>query len=144
MLSLSWLCKQLICECTQRALAGGPPILAGWNPGCLRMIQSRDRVPPALQHCRLLLTCSTHTQQPPCTLPGCSGEGNGVHLSKGNVLFLQGVRAGGELGSSACGSWLWLLQDAVTPLLVLPGLLSFLGTFLHLQIQLCLGRTTSW
>lgn len=36
---------------------------------------------------------------------------------------------------------LQLLQDAVTPLVVFPRLLSFLGTFLHLQLSV--GRTAS-
>lgn len=37
----------------------------------------------------------------------------------------------------------WLLQDAGTPLVLFPSLPSFLGTFVHLQVQPHMGRTTS-
>lgn len=90
-------------------LAGGPPILAGGNPGCLWMIQSRDRrvlsLSAALQRCH---GAPAHLQHSHTASPAPSTsalrEGNGICLSEGDVLLLDGVGAGGAHLHAAPGS----------------------------------------
>lgn len=123
------LCKQLLFERAQRCWQAGISVPA--------MIQS-PVCSPALQHCSTAWG-PQHTCSPP-TLPLHPPWGG---TWQGSVLLLQGVRAAGELGSSAFSSWLRLLQAVVVPLVLFPRLLSFLGTFLHLQVQPYTGRTAS-
>lgn len=67
------------------------------QPGCLRVIQRQHC---SLQHCSTA-TASQHTCTPTQPL---QGEGSGLCLSRGSVFWK--VPGQGELGSSACSSWL--------------------------------------
>lgn len=136
------LCKQLRSECTQLGSGRGAA-----HPG-----RRKSRVPaddsepgsprPLPLCCTAALprgpsTPAALTHSLPCTFQECPARGKWGLSFQGECAAPGGCQ--GRWGSSACGSWLWLLQDAVMPLAVFPGLLSLLGTSLHLQLYV--GRT---
>lgn len=136
------LCKQLSSERTQLSSGRGAA-----HPGRRKSRVPADDSEPGSP--RPLPLCSTAalprgpstpatlTHSLPCTFQECPAGGKWDLPFQGERAAPGGCR--GRWGSSACGSWLWLLQDAVTLLVVFPGLLSLLGTFLHLQLYV--GRT---